>query len=150
MKYPDYKPKEVEPIIVNFWKSIKVLEKLQKRNKKGKKYYFLQGPPYTSGRIHLGQAWNNSMIDMGLRYKRMNGFNVWNRAGYDMHGLPTEHKVMQKFKLRTKQDIINFGVEKFSEECYNFSTEMAGLMNQDFERLGITLDFSDPYMPVTN
>jgi isoleucyl-tRNA synthetase len=150
MKYPTYTPKEIEPALVNFWKHNQILEKLRTRNKKGKKFYFLQGPPYTSGRIHLGQAWNSGMKDMVLRYKRMNGFNVWDRAGYDMHGLPTEHKVMAKHNLQTKQDIESFGIEKFSNECYAFSSEMAQKMNEDLTRLGISLDFTDPYMPIKN
>jgi isoleucyl-tRNA synthetase len=78
----------------------------------------------------------------------MNGFNVWDRSGYDMHGLPTEHKVMEKFNLKTKLDIQKFGLEKFSQECLTFSTEMAKLMSHDFIRLGSTVDFSDPYMPI--
>lgn len=150
MKYPDYKPKEIEPEILNFWKHQKILKQLKKRNASGPKFYFLEGPPYTSGRIHLGHAWNMGLKDMVLRYKRMNGCNVWDRMGYDMHGLPTEHKVMEKFGLKTKDDIIAFGIEKFSKECYTFSTEMAKQMNDDFIRLGSTLDFGDPYLPVTN
>ena len=36
---------------------------------------------------------------MVLRYKRMKGFDVWDRAGYDMHGLPTAHKIQEKYKI---------------------------------------------------
>ncbi|MEM2970498.1 MAG: class I tRNA ligase family protein, partial [Candidatus Bathyarchaeia archaeon] len=54
--------------ILEFWKKNKIYEKRKAKNKKGKKFYFLQGPPYTSGKLHIGHAWNNSMKDIILRY----------------------------------------------------------------------------------
>ena len=87
MKY-DFK--EIEKEILDFWGKKKIYEKAKSLNSRGNKFYFLDGPPYTSGRIHIGTAWNKAVKDAFLRYKRMQGYNVWDRAGYDMHGLPTE------------------------------------------------------------
>ena len=100
MTFPDYKHRELELQILDYWQKSHILEALRKRNAKKPKFYFLEGPPYTSGRVHLGTAWNMALKDMLLRYKRMQGFNVWDRAGYDMHGLPTENKVQDKLKLK--------------------------------------------------
>src|SRR3990167_7476250 len=118
-----FNTKDIEKEIYDFWKKNKILEKVRKKNKKGKKFYFLQGPPYTSGKIHIGHAWNNSLKDIILRYKRMRGFNVWDRAGYDMHGLPTENAVQKKMGLKTKEEIEKVGVDKFVNECMKFSKE---------------------------
>ena len=63
-----------EKEILKFWKDKKIFERLAERNKDKKTFYFLQGPPYTSGKIHLGQAWNNTAKDFIIRYKKMNGF----------------------------------------------------------------------------
>ena len=150
MKYPAYNHTEVEPAILQFWKEKKVTESLRTKNKDGKKFYFLEGPPYTSGRIHMGTAWNMALKDIFIRYKRMQGFNVWDRMGYDMHGLPTEQKVMKKLNLKNKGEIEEFGVKKFTEECEKFCIEMMQGMNEDFMRIGATLDFTDPYQPVKN
>lgn len=150
MKFNEYKHAELEPEIQKFWEKNKVLEKLRKKNKKGKNWCFLQGPPYTSGRAHLGTAWNTMLKDMILRYKRSQGFNVWDRNGYDVHGLPTEHKVMAKYKLETKEDIEKFGVGKFVKECIQFSLEMGEQMTKDFLRMGSTLDYTDSYMALKN
>jgi isoleucyl-tRNA synthetase len=98
----------------------------------------------------MGHAWNNSLKDIVLRYKRMKGFDVWDRAGYDMHGLPTERKVMALHKMKRKEEIEKFGVAKFVEECMKYSKDRAQEMNQDLKRLGIWMDFEDPYMPVEN
>lgn len=142
--------KEIEKEMLKLWKDKKIYEKSKKKNAKGKKFYFLQGPPYTSGRLHIGHAWNNTMKDLALRFFRMKGHNVWDRAGYDMHGLPTENKVQENLGLKYKEDIEKYGVEKFSKKCMEFSTKNAGLMNEDLERLGIWMDFENAYMPVEN
>ncbi len=150
MKYPTYNPVELEPEMLQLWNQNNILKKLRERNKDGQKFYFLEGPPYTSGKIHLGTAWNMVLKDMVLRYKRMQGFNVWDRMGYDMHGLPTEQKVMKKFDLKNKGDIEKYGLKKFTDECEKFCKEMMLTMNDEFIRIGATLDFSNPYQPISN
>ncbi len=141
---------EREKQILEFWEKKRIYEKIKKRNAKGKRFYFLQGPPYTSGRLHIGHAWNNSLKDIVLRYKRMNGFNVWDRAGYDMHGLPTENAVQKKLGIKDKLEIENYGVEKFINECIKFSSENALIMNKDLQRLGVWMDFENAYWPINN
>ena len=142
--------KEIELKILKFWKKSKIYEKCKKKNVKGKKFYFLQGPPYTSGRLHIGHAWNNSMKDVIMRYKRLQGFDVWDRAGYDMHGLPTANKVQKELRLKDKDAIIKYGLDKFNKKCQEFSIHNKKLMDEDLMRLGIWMDFEDAYMPVTN
>ena len=110
MQFKQYKSDELEPAILSYWQKNNTIEELRKRNKQGKKFYFLDGPPYTSGKFHLAHAWNYALKDMIIRYKRMHGFNVWDRNGFDVHGLPTEHKVMSKYGLKTKEDISTFGI----------------------------------------
>ncbi len=139
-----------EKEILQFWEKNKIFEKVKKKNAKGKKFYFLQGPPYTSGRLHIGHAWNNTLKDLVLRYKRMQGFNVWDRGGYDMHGLPTENAVAKKLGIKDKLEIEKYGVEKFVRECIKFSTENAKIMDNDLWRLGVWMDFENAYLPIKN
>lgn len=145
-----YDFKAVEKEILDFWEKNEIYKKVSEMNKGKKKFYFLQGPPYTSGKLHMGQAWNHSLKDMVLRFKRMQGLDVWDRAGYDMHGLPTEHKVQALFNLKTKEDIINFGLEKFANECIKFSSTMAKQMDVDLWRMGVWLDYKNAYWPIRN
>ena len=142
--------KRIEEEALKFWKENKIYEKARKKNEKGKKFYFLQGPPYTSGRLHIGHAWNNNMKDIAMRFFRLNGFNVWDRAGYDMHGLPTENAVQKELKLPDKKAIINYGLDRFSKRCMDFSMNNAKMMNQDLRRMGIWMDFDNAYLPVEN
>jgi isoleucyl-tRNA synthetase len=144
-----YDPKAVEPAVLAFWTRNKIYQKAKEQVASKKSYYFLDGPPYTSGKVHIGTSWNKALKDMVLRYKRMAGFDVWDRAGYDMHGLPTENKVKKKFGLQFSQDIEQFGVAKFNDECEKFAVEMMGVMNQTFKRLGVWMDFDNAYQPIT-
>ncbi|MBD3304068.1 isoleucine--tRNA ligase [Candidatus Woesearchaeota archaeon] len=139
---------EIEPEILKFWEANDIYEKVKAKNKGNEKFYFLQGPPYTSGRLHIAHAWNNSAKDIVMRYKRMRGFDVWDRAGYDMHGLPTENAVMKKLNLLTKEDIVKYGVEKFIKECIRFSSDNALLMDKDLWRVGIWMDYDQAYWPI--
>ncbi len=144
----DFKAKEEE--VLKFWSNNSTYKKAKLKNKKGKKFYFLQGPPYTSGNLHVGTAWNNCLKDMVMRYKRMSGFKVWDRAGYDTHGLPTENRVRKKFNLKYKEDIHKFGVVKFIQECRKIAEEGAKAMSDSLWDLGVWMDFEDPYMTLSN
>ncbi|MBS1266466.1 MAG: Isoleucine--tRNA ligase [Candidatus Woesearchaeota archaeon] len=143
-----YDFKKTEQKVFKHWQENKIYQKAKDKSKNGKIYYWLDGPPYTSGKVHLGTAWNKSLKDIALRYKRMQGFNVWDRAGYDMHGLPTAHAVMKKLGLKHKEDIEKFGVEKFINACKKLSVDNMHIMNKDFKRLGVWMDFENAYQSI--
>ena len=145
-----YDPLKQEPEILKFWKDSRIYEKAKEKNKGKKKFYFLDGPPYTSGKVHLGTAWNKSLKDMVLRYKRMQGLDVWDRAGYDMHGMPTEQGTEKKLGIKSKDEIPKFGVAKFVNACKEFAISNMKLMNQDFIRIGTWMDFENAYQSVKN
>ncbi|MFN3527750.1 MAG: isoleucine--tRNA ligase, partial [Candidatus Altarchaeaceae archaeon] len=141
--------KEIESEIENFWNENKIYEKFKKLNEESdKKFYFCQGPPFTSGEAHLGHAWNHIIKDSVIRYKSMQGYYVLKRAGWDMHGLPIEVKVEQKFGLKVKKDIEKFGVDKFIEECKNFAIKNANAMTEQLKKLSVYLDWEDAYLTI--
>jgi len=142
--------KDAESEVLKLWEDNDTYKNVKHKGHGKEKFYFLQGPPYTSGRIHLGTAWNHFLKDQLLRFKRMRGFDVWDRGGYDMHGLPTESKVQKKFDLHTKKDILAFGLEKFNHECYKFSESGADVMSQDLWNMGVWMNNENAYMPIHN
>ncbi|MCD6414792.1 MAG: isoleucine--tRNA ligase [Candidatus Diapherotrites archaeon] len=133
-----------EAKITQYWAKQGIPEKAI--SKKGKKFFFLDGPPYATGSIHMGTALNKVLKDYYLRYKRMRGFNVWSQPGYDTHGLPTEVKVEKELGIKKKNEIEDMGVEKFVEKCREFATKHIGVMNQQFQNLGVWMDWDNPYM----
>ena len=146
----NYDPVNSEPEILEFWKKNSIYEKAKERNKGRQKFYFLDGPPYTSGKVHLGTAWNKALKDSVLRYKRMKGFDVWDRAGYDMHGMPTEQTVEKNLGLKSKDDIPMYGVANFVNACREFSIGNMLSMNNDFKRIGVWMDFENAYQSIQN
>ena len=134
--------------MLNYWKETDVLGRLRARNKGRKPFYFLDGPPYTTGDLHPGQMWVKTVKDITLRYRRMRGYDVRDIPGYDVHGLPIENKVEKKLELKSKQDIEDkIGVDEFIKQCRAYVEAGIGRMDSDFERFGITLDFAHPYIP---
>ena len=75
-KIGNYDFNRIEKEVLDFWEKNNIYQTLKEKNKGKKKFFFIQGPPYTSGRIHMGHAWNNSLKDIALRYKRMQGFDI--------------------------------------------------------------------------
>ncbi|MDI6903145.1 MAG: isoleucine--tRNA ligase [Methanocellales archaeon] len=145
-----YDAQGVEKNVMEFWEKIDAYDLTRRHRSEGEVFYFLDGPPYTTGRIHLGTAWNKIIKDTMLRYKSMNGFHVLDRAGWDMHGLPIEVKVEESLGFRTKKEIEEYGMNKFIAECKRFALESKDQMTSQFKRLGAWLDWADPYMTITN
>ena len=142
-----FESNKIEKNIKSFWKNNQIHEETNKLRKNGPNYSFLDGPPYCSGNIHLGTAWNKVIKDTHLRYKSMNGFNIRRQAGWDMHGLPIEHKVEQLLNIKSKQEIEdNFGIDNFVNQCKSFAIEHKDSMTSQFEDLGVWMDWKKPYM----
>ena len=148
MHFHSFDPQEVEQAIKDFWNEINLTEQLN--NQGDEPFYFLDGPPYTSGQVHIGTAWNKSMKDLVVRYNRMRGKNVYTRAGYDMHGLPNEHATMKELGLENNQDIKEYGLEAFAKACKQRALRNLEAMNKEFENMGVSLDFTNAYQTMSD
>jgi len=131
---------------LKLWKKNKAFQKVEEKNRNGKPWYFCDGPPYATGQMHPGTAYNKCAKDSVLRYKRWKGYNVRARAGYDTHGLPIEVKVEKNLGIKHKHDIEKIGVEKFITKCKEFATKHLSKMSSEFIRAGVWMDFDDPYL----
>ncbi|MEK6825455.1 MAG: isoleucine--tRNA ligase, partial [Nanoarchaeota archaeon] len=112
-------------------------------------FYFMDGPPYASGSIHLGTALNKILKDIAMRSQRMQGKDVFDRPGYDTHGIPIEYQVEKEMGTKSKQDIEKFGVEKFVSRCKDFATRYIDVMNKEFANLGVWMDWKNPYLTLS-
>lgn len=140
------KTKEIEESILKFWEDNKTYKKVRKKFLKGKKFYFMDGPPYATGNIHIGTALNKILKDIAMRSKRMQGYNVFDRPGYDTHGVPIELQVEKEIGSKEKHDIEVYGVDKFIEKCREYATKYIEVMNKEFINLGVWMDFNNSYL----
>ncbi len=144
-----YSANEVEESVQDFWRREGIYAQVRALRRNGPPFFFVDGPPYTTGYIHLGTAWNKILKDTILRFHRMQGRHVLDRAGYDMHGLPIEVKVEHALGFTTKKDIEAYGIGPFIEQCREFALRNKDIMSSQFQRLGVWLDFENPYQTLS-
>ncbi|OYT54696.1 MAG: isoleucine--tRNA ligase [Candidatus Altiarchaeales archaeon ex4484_2] len=139
----------LEEEIQEYWEKNSIYREVCESRKGKERYYFCQGPPFTSGTAHIGHAWNHAIKDAIIRYKTMQGLDVYRRAGWDMHGLPIEVKVEEEvLRSRSKKEIEEYGIENFISECKKFALQNMNNMTSQLKRLGVWLDWDDPYMSI--
>ncbi|MFC6613805.1 isoleucine--tRNA ligase [Halopenitus salinus] len=144
-----YAPADVESTVDAYWDDADAYEAAKEAHADDPPFFFVDGPPYTSGQMHLGTAWNKTLKDAIIRYKRMDGHRVTDRPGYDMHGLPIEVKVEEELGFESKRDIEEYGMEAFIEECMEFAESNREAMDEDFKSIGVWMDWEDPYRTVS-
>jgi len=146
---PDqYDPDAVEERVFDYWDAVDAYERTVEHRADGEDYFFVDGPPYTSGSAHMGTTWNKTLKDCYLRYLRMQGYDVTDRPGYDMHGLPIETRVEERLDFENKKDIQEFGEDAFIEECKAYADEQLEGLQNDFQSFGVWMDWDDPYKTV--
>lgn len=148
-----YDPRRIEEAVKEYWKENGIYQLVKNKSARSNKtFIFNDGPPYPSGDVpHLGTAWNKSLKDSILRYKRMLGYNVVDTPGYDCHGLPIEVKVEQLLGVKSKKEIESrIGVERFVNECKRFALSNAKALTEWFKELGVFMDWDNPYLTLNN
>ncbi|QDX40334.1 isoleucine--tRNA ligase [Salarchaeum sp. JOR-1] len=146
---PDqYDPEDVRERVFEYWDEVDAYERTKQHRADGEDFFFVDGPPYTSGAAHLGTTWNKTLKDAYIRYHRMLGYDVTDRPGYDMHGLPIETKVEEKLGFENKKDIEEYGIEKFIEECKTFAESQLEGLQEDFKSFGVWMDWENPYKTI--
>ena len=98
-------------------------------------------PPNVTGKLHLGHAWNTTLQDIIIRYKRMNGFDALWLPGMDHAGIATQAKVEQKMRENgiNKYEI---GREKFLEKAWEWKAEYAETIHKQWAKMGLSLDYT--------
>ncbi len=145
-----YNPAQLEKAVREFWTKTDAYKKTKELRAGGPDYYFVDGPPYTTGYIHLGTAWNKTIKDTIIRFKRMQRFNVTDTPGYDMHGLPIEVKVEQSIGVKNKKEIEEYGIDRFVGTCKEFALGFQKKMNEQFSELGVWMDWDNPYLTINS
>ncbi|MCC7568240.1 MAG: class I tRNA ligase family protein, partial [Candidatus Methanofastidiosa archaeon] len=142
-----YNADAVETSVMQFWEDHDIISAYLAKD--GAMWYWCDGPPYVTGTIHLGTAWNKMIKDTVLRYKTMNGYAPRRQPGFDMHGLPIEVKVEGMLGLETKKDIeTKIGIDTFVARCKEFAIDNMHNMITQFKNIGCWMDWDHPYMPV--
>ena len=140
----------MEKEIANLWTARNVIKKNFDMNQDGEYFTFYDGPPTANGRPHVGHVLTRVMKDIIPRYKVMKGYKVIRKAGWDTHGLPVELEIEKKLGISGKEQIEEYGVEKFVKECKESVFTYVSMWEKMTEQIGYWVDMENPYVTYHN
>ena len=140
----------MEKEVAKRWKENNIIQKNFDMNK-GKRYFtFYDGPPTANGKPHIGHIETRVIKDIIPRYKVMKGYQVIRKAGWDTHGLPVELEIEKKLGISGKQQIEEYGVEKFVKECKESVFTYVHMWEEMTNKVGFWVDMDHPYVTYHN
>ena len=133
-----YNPKEIEQPIYEKWLEKKYFHAEPDENKKP--FTIIMPPPNITGQLHMGHALNNTLQDLVIRQKRMQGYNALWQPGSDHASIATEVKIIEKLRKEgiDKHDI---GREKFLEYAWEWKEKYGGIIGRQLRKLGASADW---------
>ena len=140
----------MEREVAKNWKEKDIIKKNFNMNE-GKRYFtFYDGPPTANGKPHVGHIETRVMKDIIPRYKVMKGYKVIRKAGWDTHGLPVELEIEKKLGISGKEQIEEYGVEKFVKECKESIFTYVHMWEEMTNKVGYWVDMENPYVTYHN
>ncbi len=131
-----------EPLMLDYWNSIDLYNKMQK-NAEGKPTFVIHdGPPFSNGNIHMGTSLNKILKDFINKSKVMEGYLVPFTPGWDNHGMPIESAIIKKNKIDRKK----MSISDFRRQCHAFAQDYVDIQMGQFKRLGVVADWERPYL----
>lgn len=134
-----------EEKVLAFWKEKNIFQKSLKKNEGNKEFVFFDGPPYATGLPHYGHLLPGTIKDVIPRYKTMRGLYVPRQWGWDCHGLPIENLIQKELNLATKQDVVEYGIEKFNKAARDSVLRYEKDWKESVPRVGRFVDMENPY-----
>ncbi len=137
-----------EPQFLQRWNEMKLYERLREVQKGRPRFVLHDGPPYANGNIHIGHALNKILKDLIVRSQGMLGFDSNYVPGWDCHGLPIEWKIEEEYRAKGKNKD-EVPIVEFRRECRAFAEKWIDVQREEFKRLGIGGDWSNPYLTMS-
>ena len=134
-----------EPRILERWERDRLYELIRQRRQGAPLFVLHDGPPYANGNIHLGTAQNKIVKDLIVKSRTMAGFDAPFVPGWDCHGLPIEIKVDQELGEQKAQ----MSAYEIRQHCRRYAEKYVHLQCEDFKRLGVFGQWSNPYLTMS-
>ncbi|MEE9211648.1 MAG: class I tRNA ligase family protein, partial [Phycisphaeraceae bacterium] len=131
-----------EPASMKRWAKMGLYQKTREARKDNPRYVFHDGPPYANGSIHLGHLLNKVLKDFVVRSRTMAGYDVPYTPGWDCHGLPIEHKVMQDLGDQAR-DMPPLQIRR---KCKKYANKFVKVQSKQMQRLLTLADYDQPYL----
>ena len=134
-----------EPASQTRWQKMGLYQMIRDARAGCPTYVFHDGPPYANGAIHLGHLLNKVLKDLIVRSKTMAGYNCPYIPGWDCHGLPIEHKVMQNLGDKAR----DMNAMQIRHRCNKDAQKFVKLQSKQMQRLLTLADYDHPYLTMT-
>lgn len=141
---------DLEHEILQLWEEEKYYDKLVAKNKGNKMFRFLDGPITANNPMGVHHAWGRSIKDIFIRYKSMRGYDCRRQNGFDSQGLWVEVEVEKQLGFKTKKDIEEYGMDKFTRQCVERVKHFSGIITEQSKRLGQWMDWDNSYYTNTD
>ena len=139
-----------EKKIEDYWKDIDLLDQTFKTREDAEEYIIYDGPPTANGKPGIHHVIARTLKDMTSRYKNMKGYRVLKKAGWDTHGLPVEIEVEKQLGFHDKNDIEDYGIEKFNKLCKESVWKYRDMWREMSDRMAFLYNMDDPYVTLDN
>ena len=139
----------LERVILAFWDEIGAFERRRSLNEGKPPWSFLDGPITANNPMGVHHAWGRTYKDVFCRYFAATGHELRYQNGFDCQGLWVEIEVEKDHGFRTKTDIEQYGLDRFTEECKNRVRKYAAIQTEQSKRLGYWMDWTDSYFTMT-
>ena len=136
---------EYEKDWVQKWKQDKTFEKSVENRPKDNSYVFYDGPPFISGVPHHGTLLSSIVKDAIPRYQTMKGKRVERVWGWDCHGLPAERYTEKKLGIKSREEVIEYGIEKYIIACRENMVQTSSEWEDVVDRIGRWVEFKGAY-----
>ena len=137
---------DLEEDVLDWWEDHDIFERSIEEREGQPTYTFYEGPPTANGKPGIHHVLARAIKDIFCRYKTMQGYQVARKAGWDTHGLPVEIEVEEELGLESRQQVEEFGIEKYNAACRESVLEYKDLWDELTQRMGYWVDLDDPYV----
>lgn len=137
---------ESEKKVLELWKEKNVFQRSMAQREGNESYVFYEGPPTANGRPGSHHIISRAYKDIFPRYQAMQGKHVLRKGGWDTHGLPVELEVQRQLGLKSKQDVVEYGLEAFNQKCRDSVFTYIQEWEEMTERMAYWVDMTDPYI----
>jgi isoleucyl-tRNA synthetase len=141
---------ELESEILKFWEDQNIFDQSIKVRSGAPAFTFYEGPPTANGRPGIHHVMSRTLKDLVCRYKTMRGYQVHRKAGWDTHGLPVEIEVEKMLGFKHKDQIVEYGIAKFNDECKKSVWKYKADWEEMTRMMGYWVDLDHPYITFEN
>jgi len=135
----------IEQRILERWESEGTFQASIDERPADDEFVFYDGPPFANGLPHHGHLLTGYVKDLVPRYQTMRGKRVERRFGWDCHGLPAEMETEKQLGVGGRAAIIDYGIDKFNEQCRTSVMKYTGEWESTVERQARWVDFDKNY-----